>query len=104
MTDAPDNIHAQQSAQVLEMSWADGSVSRFPYRFLRGECPCAACRDEWTGERRLDPNSIRPDLGIEGLENVGSYALRIGWNDGHSSGIYTWESLRRLANELTPES
>ena len=59
MTDPPSNIRALQAEQILEVTWPDGRVDRFPYRFLRSECPCASCRDEWTGERilkaRLDP-------------------------------------------------
>ena len=63
---------------------------------LRGECPCATCRNEWTGERMLDPKSIRPDLKLTGMENIGTYAVQFAWSDGHSSGIFTWETLRAL--------
>jgi DUF971 family protein len=94
--DAPTNIRARQSEQVLELTWGDGAVDRLPYRFLRGECPCASCRNEWTGERILQPETIRPDIALEGMETIGSYAVRLGWNDGHSSGLYTWETLLRL--------
>ena len=100
MSDAPSNIRAHQAEQVLELTWEDGNVARLPYRYLRGECPCASCRNEWTGERILDPQSIRPDLKLEGMETIGNYAVRLGWNDGHSSGLYTWETLDRLAREF----
>jgi DUF971 family protein len=96
MSEVPTNIRALQPDQVLELTWEDGRVTRLPYRFLRGECPCAACHDEWTGKRILDPSSIREDLKIEGMEPIGNYAIRLGWNDGHSSGLYTWETLHRL--------
>jgi len=99
MSDAPTNIRALQGEQVLELTWEGGTVSRLPYRYLRGECPCASCQNEWTGERILDPNTIRPDLKLEGMEGIGNYAVRIVWNDGHSSGLYTWETLHRLARE-----
>ncbi len=99
MSDAPTNIRAHQGEQVLELTWEGGTVSRLPYRYLRGECPCASCQNEWTGERMLDPSTIRPDLKLEGMEAIGNYAVRIGWNDGHSSGLYTWETLQRLARE-----
>ena len=62
MSDPPTNIRALQADQILEVTWPEGRVDRFPYRLLRSECPCAACRNEWTGERMLDPDSIRPDL------------------------------------------
>jgi DUF971 family protein len=96
MSEVPTNIRALQPDQVLELTWEDGRVTRLPYRYLRGECPCAACQDEWTGKRILDPSSIREDLKIEGMEPIGNYAVRLGWNDGHSSGLYTWETLHRL--------
>jgi DUF971 family protein len=99
MTDPPSNIRAYSGEQILELTWEDGRVDRLPYRYLRGECPCATCRDEWSGARILDPTSIRADLKLEGMEPIGSYAVRFVWNDGHSSGLYTWETLRRLADE-----
>jgi DUF971 family protein len=97
MSDAPTNIRAHQAEQVFELTWSDGQVHRIPYRRLRGECPCASCRNEWTGERILDPATIRADLKLEGMEGIGNYAVRLAWNDGHSSGLYTWETLQRLA-------
>ena len=99
MSDAPTNIRALQAEQVLELTWGGDTVARLDYRYLRGECPCAACRNEWTGQRILDPATIRSDLRLEGMEGIGNYAIRLGWNDGHSSGLYTWETLRRLARE-----
>ena len=98
MSDAPSAIRARQGSQTLELDWPDGRADRVAYLKLRAECPCASCRDEWTGARILDPNSIRPDLALDGMEPVGSYAVRLTWNDGHSSGLYTWESLRRIAD------
>jgi DUF971 family protein len=96
MTDPPSNIRAHQAEQVLEVTWPDGQVDRLPYHLLRGACPCASCRNEWTGERVLDPGSIRSDLKLTGMENIGTYAIQLAWNDGHSSGLYVWEALREL--------
>ncbi len=100
MSDAPTNIRAFQADAVLELTWDAEGVVRLPYRSLRAECPCASCHNEWTGERILDPATIRDDLKLEGMEPVGNYAVRLGWNDGHSSGLYTWETLRRLSRAL----
>ena len=99
MTDPPTNIRALQGEQVLEVTWPDHRVDRLSYRVLRSECPCASCRNEWTGERMLDPNSIRSDLKLVGMENIGTYAIQLGWNDGHSSGLFSWETLRTLGDE-----
>jgi DUF971 family protein len=98
MTDPPTNIRALQSEQLLEVTWPDGRIDLLRYRSLRGQCPCASCRDEWTGERILKDESIRPDIKLEAMQPVGTYAVQFGWNDGHSSGIFTWELLRQLAS------
>ncbi len=100
MSEAPTNIRAFQADAVLELTWDAEGVVRLPYRSLRAECPCASCHNEWTGERILDPATIRADLKLEGMEPVGNYAVRLGWNDGHSSGLYTWETLRRLSRAV----
>jgi DUF971 family protein len=99
MSDPPSNIRAHQAEQILELTWPDDRTDRLAYRFIRGECPCASCKNEWTGERMLDPDSIRVDLKLEGMEPVGGYAVRLSWNDGHSSGLFSWENLRRLGDD-----
>ena len=58
MSDPPTNIRALQAQQTLEITWPEGTVNRLPYLMVRSECPCATCRNEWTGERVLDPGSI----------------------------------------------
>src|SRR4051794_27058653 len=102
MADAPTNIRDLQAEQVLELTWPAGRVDRLPYRYLRGECPCASCRHEWTGERLINPADIREDIRLEGMSPVGTYAVQLSWNDGHSSGLYTWDSLDRLGSEAPP--
>ena len=97
MADAPTNIRAHQAEQVLELAWETGPAARLPYRYLRAECPCASCVNEWTGQRILDPATIRADLRIESMEPIGNYAVRLGWNDGHASGLYSWDVLQRLS-------
>jgi len=99
MTDPPTNIRALQSQQTLEVTWPEGTVNRLPYLMVRSECPCATCRNEWTGERVLDPGSIPADLKLTGMENIGTYAVQFAWSDGHSSGIFTWETLWALGEK-----
>jgi DUF971 family protein len=96
MSDPPINIRALQAEQIVEVSWPEGRVDRIAYMLLRAECPCAVCRNEWTGERVLDPATIRPDLKLTGMEHIGTYAVQLAWNDGHSSGLFTWDALRAL--------
>ena len=99
MIEPPSNIRALSGAQILELTWTDDRVDRLPYHYIRGECPCATCRNEWTGERILDPASVPSDIKLEGLEGVGNYAVRLVWSDGHSTGLYTWEALRIAADQ-----
>lgn len=87
----------QGGPETLEIEWPDGKVGRYRVFDLRCACPCAGCVDEMTGERLLDPARIRPDVRPVSVRPVGNYALKIVWSDGHDSGIYTWERLRKLA-------
>jgi len=96
MTLVPADIRALSDEGVLNISWADRQAD-LPFVFLRGQCACAQCVNEWTGEQILDPASIPTDIKIEQLELVGSYAVRVRWSDGHNSGLYTWERLRELS-------
>jgi DUF971 family protein len=102
MTDPPKSIRAHQADQILEIGWPDGRLDRLGYRLLRGACPCASCRDEWTGRVILDPATIAEDIKLAGMEHVGSYAVQFAWSDGHSSGIYTWQALRHLGETGEP--
>ena len=86
----------------LVFTWEDGTVAEFSAFDLRAQCPCAACQDEWTGKRTLDPATIAPDIHPKNLELIGRYALKIEWSDGHSTGIYSWEFLHKLASNLNP--
>lgn len=105
MSQPPSDIKARQNDGVLALFWEEGSSDvELPYKFLRSECPCAACKDEWTGARILDPASIPADIKISDMELVGSYALKIGWSDGHSSGLFTWENLRKISDEFVQKS
>lgn len=65
-------------------------------RDLRLACPCAACVDELTGRRRLDPATVPPDVHPRSIQPVGRYAIHIDWSDGHHTGIYSFDLLRQL--------
>jgi len=88
--------YRQRDARTLSILWQDGQRSDFDVRDLRLACQCALCVSEMSGERLIDPKSIRPDVAPRTISSVGNYALTIGWNDGHTTGIYTFELLRAL--------
>jgi ATP-binding protein involved in chromosome partitioning len=82
--------------RVLTVSWNDGAVSEYDVRRLRLSCPCAACVNEWSGAKMLDPKSVPQDVRPAKLFSVGRYAMGIQWSDGHATGIYSYDYLRRL--------
>jgi len=87
----------QPTRQKLAIRWSDGKESVLDAYRLRLECPCAECVDESTGRKKLDPASVPADVWPTSLHPVGRYAMSFVWSDGHSSGIYTHEHLRRLS-------
>ncbi|WP_218932450.1 DUF971 domain-containing protein [Adhaeretor mobilis] len=96
MTDVPTNLQALNEQGLLLVEWAEAR-HEFNLQALRGQCQCAQCVNEWTGERILDPASVPQDIKIESMELVGSYAIRVRWSDGHNSGLFTWKRLQELA-------
>jgi DUF971 family protein len=95
----PTNI--QQIGDELAIAWNDGTESFLKLELLRSACPCAACG----GEPDVLGNVSRPHVDytdqsfqLTGFEMVGGYALQPRWADGHSSGIYSFTYLRRLAD------
>ncbi len=83
----------------LALAFDDGVECFLPLALLRRACPCAACQGEPDALGRV----VRPvrTIGEDGfslrrIELVGGYALQLYWGDGHSTGIYTFDYLRRL--------
>jgi DUF971 family protein len=98
----PTNITLEQGTGTLIIEWSDGTSCRYPVGPLRLACPCVECRGghENMG-RHTDPGSLLDliptrSYQVERLELVGNYALQFFWDDGHHTGIYTWDLLYRL--------
>lgn len=81
---------------VTVIHWEDGKLSRYPNRYLRSMCPCAQCVNEVTGERTITLDSIDPAVRITAVAPVGRYALHFQWSDGHGTGLYSFDTLRKL--------
>lgn len=89
----------------LEIDWQDGHRSAWTFAWLRDACPCATCVDERKNEGRKIGHSkskpadllpmYKPLAKPASAHAVGRYALQFNWLDGHSSGIYSWDYLRR---------
>jgi len=95
MSDArvqPVEVRAPRGARSMEIEFADGHVGVYPHELLRGFCPCAACQGHEGPIEFVEGG----DLELRDLGEVGNYALRLTWGDGHSTGLYAFEYLRRL--------
>ena len=98
MTHLPLEI-GRAGAHDVKIRWDDGRESVHAARALRLACPCAACVDEMTGHVRLIASSIAETVHPVKITVVGRYAIAIHWSDGHNTGIYSFELLRKLAEE-----
>ncbi len=86
----------KKSGEGMVIRWQDGHASTFGARYLRGRCPCAQCVSETTGQRLVTEEHIAPGISIEAARTVGNYALHFTFSDGHTTGIYSFEFLRRI--------
>ncbi|RMD99546.1 MAG: DUF971 domain-containing protein [Deltaproteobacteria bacterium] len=93
-------VEISSSDSQLTIKWDDGQQTTYPLRALRAACPCASCVDEWSGKRLISEEAIPSDIQLRGSTPVGRYAVAFQWSDGHSSGLYTFEYLRRLARQM----
>lgn len=102
MSVRPKGITLNKKEQILEIAWDDGVVCQYPLAQLREACPCVECRGghQFMGPAHMPDNllELKParSYTITALDRVGSYAIQPTWDDGHSTGIYTWDYLRRL--------
>ena len=78
------------------ITWEDGHRSLYMGRYLRFHCPCAGCVDEMSGVRKLQWNSVKEDTRALEMDAVGNYAVRFKWSDGHQTGIYSFDYLRKI--------
>lgn len=77
----------------------DSRVVRVSAHALRLACRCAACVDEVTGAPKLVPSRVPPSVHPIGLMPRGNYAVAVRWSDGHQASIYTFEQIRKVADE-----
>jgi DUF971 family protein len=99
----PEHIAISKS-KGIQIDWKDGHLSKYSLGYLRDECPCASC----TGAHGTEPEKsnysapaapfpmFKPTLKMLNVEPVGHYAIRIEWSDGHNTGIYSFDHLRKI--------
>jgi DUF971 family protein len=94
----PTEIRLKRAERVLEISFADGTMFALPAEYLRVESPSAEVQGHSPEQRQLV--SSKRQVGISQIEPNGHYAIRISFDDGHSTGIYSWDYLHRLGREM----
>jgi len=98
------SIDVGNSEQVIEFVWSDGLQTKLPLFGLRKNCPCVECRGghDRMGTYELQLFFVDPlrEYRILKAEVVGNHALKIHWDDGHTTGMYRWELLRSLCKAV----
>jgi len=87
-------IRAPRGAMVMHIDWADGHLGVLPHEVLRGFCPCAHCQGHQGAIRFVSGGNLL----LAELEEVGNYAIRLEWADGHGTGLYAFRYLRELCS------
>jgi DUF971 family protein len=104
VTAEPEHIAISKS-KGIKIDWKDNHHSEYSLAWLRDECPCATC----TGAHGTEPEKSNysatapspfkmyaPTLKMTSVEPVGNYAVHIAWSDGHTTGIYSFDHLRKI--------
>ena len=91
---SPVELRAPIGAVQLEIDWEDGTTSVLPHRYLRGFCPCAGCQGHSGPISFMDGGDLR----LVDVSEVGQYAIKLLWGDGHNTGLYSFAYLRALGD------
>ena len=90
----PIEIKLLQKKRLLELIFDDGKHFSLPCEYLRVHSPSAAVRGHGIGQETLQVG--KKNVNIIGIDPVGQYAIKLIFDDGHSSGLYSWETLYDL--------
>lgn len=90
----PTDIVLHQKTRVLEIAFDDGSRFELPAEYLRVYSPSAEVQGHGPGQEVLQVG--KEDVAITTIEPVGNYAIKIVFDDGHDSGLYSWDTLYDL--------
>jgi len=90
----PVEIRVKSAEKRLEIDFDDGRNFTLPAELLRVESPSAEVQGHGPGGKTLVPG--KRNVGIAGIDAVGNYAIRIRFDDGHDTGIFSWTYLREM--------
>lgn len=97
MSARPTELKLHQVSRVLEISFDDGQSFNLPCEYLRVFSPSAEVRGHGPGQEVLQTG--KENVNIKAIEPVGNYAVKLVFDDGHDSGIYSWQYLYELGQE-----
>jgi DUF971 family protein len=97
MSVQPVEIKLHQQSRVLEIAFSDGERYQLPYEFLRVYSPSADVSGHGPGQEVLQVG--KKEVGVSEVVPAGSYAMQINFDDGHDTGLYTWEYLYQLGKD-----
>lgn len=93
----PTAIRLRRKSALLELSYADGQTFELPAELLRVYSPSADVKGHGKGQAVLQVG--KRHVGLSGIEAMGNYAIRLDFDDGHNSGIFSWDYLYLLATQ-----
>ena len=90
----PTDIKLHKKSGLLELKYADGVAHSLPAELLRVYSPSAEVRGHGQGQEVLQTGKLH--VKISSVDTIGNYAIRLHFDDGHNTGIYTWDYLHEL--------
>ena len=93
----PLEIKLRRAARMLEVTFEDGSRFELPFEYLRVYSPSAEVKGHGPGQETLVLG--KEAVGIRAIEPVGQYAVKLVFDDGHDTGLYTWKYLYELGRD-----
>ena len=90
----PQSLTVHAASRMLEVGYSDGKTFRLPFELMRVYSPSAEVQGHGPGQEVLQTG--KREVGIDNIEQVGNYAIKPFFSDGHESGLFTWNYLYEL--------
>jgi DUF971 family protein len=94
----PTEIRLKRGSRLLAVTFDDGVSFEYPFEYLRVHSPSAEVRGHGPGQERLPLG--KENVVVTAVEPIGHYAVRLVFDDGHNTGLYTWTYLRELGETM----
>jgi DUF971 family protein len=98
MSSTPTEIRLRKNSKMLVVSFDDGSEYHYSFEYLRVHSPSAEVKGHGPGQGTLQIG--KENVAVTALEPVGHYAVRLVFDDGHDTGLYTWVYLLELGRDM----